>query len=198
MRGEYRVINWIWAFLLLIGIVVAGLNGNIEVINKAIFDGAKDGVVICFGLISILAFWLGIMKIAEKSGLLQIFSRLLQPITNWLFPEIPKGHSAHGYIISNMTANIFGLGNAATPMGLKAMEELQKLNPNKEKASASMATLLAINTSSITLIPTLVISIRMTYKSQNPTEIVGTCILASLCSTVAAILVDRLYRYKSK
>lgn len=192
------MINWIWAFLLLFGIIVAGLEGNIEVINSAIFDGAKTGVTICFGLISILVFWLGIMKIAEKSGLLNLISRILQPIISWLFPDVPKGHPAEGYIISNMTANIFGLGNAATPMGIKAMEELQKINPHKEKASAPMATLLALNTSSITLIPTLIISIRMTYQSNNPTEIVGTCIFASLCSTIAAIFIDKFYQIKNK
>ncbi len=192
------MVNWIWAFLILIGITTAGIQGNIEAINHAIFEGAKEGVTISFGLISILVFWLGIMKIAEEAGLLKLISRLLQPIIQRLFPDIPKDHPSLGYIISNITANIFGLGNAATPMGIKAMEELQKLNPHKDKASASMATFLAINTSSITLVPTIVISIRMTYDSTNPTEIIGTCILATICSTSVALLLDRYYRNRNR
>ena len=192
------MVNWIWFFLIIVGIVTAAINGNIEVINGAVFEGAKTGVTISFGLISILIFWLGLMKIAEKSGLLKWISRLLRPAVGWLFPDIPKDHPALGYIISNMTANIFGLGNAATPMGIKAMQELQKLNPNKEKATKSMATLLAINTASITLIPTTVIAIRMNYQSVNPTEIVGPTILATFCATSAAILIDRWYQNKSK
>ncbi len=192
------MVNWIWFFLIIIGIVTAAINGNIDVINGAVFEGAKTGVTISFGLISILIFWLGLMKIAEKSGLLKWISRLLRPAVGWLFPDIPKDHPALGYIISNMTANIFGLGNAATPMGIKAMKELQKLNPDKEKATKSMATLLAINTASITLIPTTVIAIRMNYQSINPTEIVGPTILATFCATSAAILIDRWYQKKTK
>jgi len=192
------LVNWIWVFLIFIGIITAGINGNIAVINQAVLEGAKTGVTISFGLISILVFWLGLMKIAESAGLLKIIGRMLRPITSWLFPEIPKDHPAMGYIISNMTSNLFGLGNAATPMGIKAMQELQKLNPNKDKASNSMATFLALNTSSITLIPTTVIAIRMTYNSANPTEIVGTTILATLLSTAGAISLDRWYRHKYK
>lgn len=192
------MVNWIWLILIMIGIVTAAFQGNIEVINYAVLQGAKTGVTISFGLISIMVFWLGIMKIAEKSGLLLLISKLLRPFIGWLFPEIPKEHPAIGYIVSNMTANIFGLGNAATPMGIKAMQELQKLNPNKEKASASMATFLALNTSSITLIPTTIIAIRMTYNSSNPTEIVGTTILATTCATIGAISLDKWYRYRNR
>ena len=192
------MVNWIWFFLIIIGVVTAALNGNIEAINKGAFEGAKSGVTISFGLISILIFWLGLMKIAERAGLLKWISKILRPLVSWLFPDVPKDHPALGYIISNMTANIFGLGNAATPMGIKAMQELQTLNPNKEKATKSMSTFLAINTASITLIPTTIIAIRMNYQSANPTEIVGPTILATLCSTLAAILIDRWYRRRSK
>lgn len=190
------MVNWIWFLLIFIGVVTAGLQGNIEVINHAIFEGAKTGVTISFGLISVLVFWLGMMKIAEEAGLLKWISRLLRPVVQWLFPEIPKNHPALGYILSNMTANLFGLGNAATPMGIKAMQELQRLNTQKDQASASMATFLALNTSSITIIPTTVLSIRMVYHSAAPTEIVGTTILATISSTIAAILLDRWYRLK--
>lgn len=162
--------------------------------TQAIFDGAKNGVTLCFGLISILVFWLGIMRIAEDSGLLQKMAALLRPIVRLLFPDVPKDHPAIGYIMSNMSANILGLGNAATPMGIKAMQELQTLNPDKDTASPAMCTLLALNTASITLIPTTLIAIRMNYNSANPAEIVGTTLIATAIATLAAIVIDRLYR----
>nr|WP_246596329.1 nucleoside recognition domain-containing protein [Bacillus alkalicola] len=176
--------------------VFAGINGTMDQVNEAIFQGAKEAVTICIGLISVLTFWLGLMRIAEKAGLLLGMSRLLQPIVKRLFPDIPKDHPAMGYILSNMSANMFGLGNAATPMGIKAMEELKSLNGGKDEASRSMITLLAVNTASITLIPTTVIAIRIQYGSVSPTEIVGTTILATACSTLGAILVDRFFYYR--
>jgi len=190
------VVNFIWMGLIIIGIIVAAIEGNMKVINEAAFEGAKVGVTICIGLISVLAFWLGMMKIAEESGLLQLFARMLSPVARFLFPDVPKNHPAIGYIVSNMTANLFGLGNAATPMGLKAMEELQKLNPDKDKATPAMITLLALNTSSLTLIPATIIAIRLNYDSANAVEIVGTTIFATVCSTLVAIILDRWYRYK--
>ncbi|MDQ0257694.1 spore maturation protein A [Evansella vedderi] len=190
------MVNIIWVTLFVIGLVFAGINGTMDKVNEAIFQGAKEAVAICIGLISVLTFWLGLMKIAEKAGLLKGLSRLLQPIARRLFPDIPKDHPAMGYILSNMSANMFGLGNAATPMGIKAMEELKRLNGGKDEASRSMITLLAINTASITLIPTTVISIRIQYGSVSPTEIVGTTILATACSTMGAILVDRFFYYR--
>ena len=123
-------------------------------------------------------------------------ARLLGPIVRLLFPDVPKGHPAMGYIMSNMSANILGLGNAATPMGIKAMQELQKLNPDPATASPAMCTLLALNTSSITLVPTTLIAIRMNYRSANPAEIVGTTLMATAVATVAAIALDRWYRLK--
>jgi spore maturation protein A len=134
------------------------------------------------------------MRIAEDAGLLQKIAVVLRPIIHFLFPGVPKNHPAIGSILSNMSANVLGLGNAATPMGIKAMQELQKLNPNKEVASPAMCTLLALNTASITLIPTTLIAIRMNYNSMNPAEIVGTTLFATVISTGAAILVDRWYR----
>lgn len=186
----------IWLGLIVISIVVAALTGRMEAINAAAFEGAKTGVTVCLGLLSVLAFWMGIMKIAEKSGLLELLARVLSPIIQVLFPDVPKGHPAMGYILSNMSANLLGLGNAATPMGLKAMEELQKLNPDKQNASAAMCTLLAINTASITIIPTTMIAIRMQYGSVNAVEIVGTTLLSSFAATIVALLIDRMYRYR--
>ncbi|MDF2718966.1 MAG: nucleoside recognition protein [Paenibacillus sp.] len=181
-------------FFIVAGFAVAASQGNIEEVTKAVFDGAKSGVTISFGLISILVFWLGMMRIAEDSGLLRKVARLLRPVVRLLFPDIPKDHPAVGYIMSNMSANLLGLGNAATPMGIKAMQELQTLNPDKDTASPAMCTLLALNTASITLIPTTLIAIRMNYNSANPAEIVGTTLIATAIATMAAILADRWCR----
>ncbi|WP_088102283.1 nucleoside recognition domain-containing protein [Halalkalibacter urbisdiaboli] len=190
------MINKIWVSMLVIGIGFAAINGKMGDVNEAIFSGAKDAVTICFGLISILVFWLGLMRIAQVAGLLNSLARILRPVATRLFPEVPPNHPAMGYILSNMTANMFGLGNAATPMGIKAMEQLKELNGGSDQASRSMITLLAVNTASITLIPTTVISIRMSYDSVSPTEIVGTTLVATTCSTIGAILIDRYFYYR--
>jgi len=190
------VVNWIWLFFIVCGFIIGAINGRIEQVTEAAFEGAKTGVSVCMGLISVLVFWLGLMKIAEQAGLLQKLGTLLRPLIRLLFPTVPKDHPAIGYIITNMSANILGLGNAATPMGIKAMQELQKLNGNKTVASADMCTLLALNTASVTIIPTTLIAIRMNFGSANPTEIVGTTLLATLIATTAAILADKWYRYR--
>lgn len=191
------MVNVIWLFFLVAGFIAAAAQGNIELVTEAVFDGAKSGVTVCFGLISIMVFWLGIMRIAEDAGLLDKISAALRPAIRFLFPSVPKDHPALGYIMSNMSANVLGLGNAATPMGIKAMQELQKLNPHKDQASPAMCTLLALNTASITLIPTTLIAIRMNFQSANPADIVGTTLMATFISTAAAILVDRWYRRRS-
>ncbi|MDQ0269291.1 nucleoside recognition domain-containing protein [Cytobacillus purgationiresistens] len=190
------MVNIIWAFLAIVGIVFAMFNGTIGEVNEAIFKGAKEAVTLCIGLISILVFWLGMMKIAEHAGLLNKLAQFFRPFVTRLFPEIPKDHPAMGYILSNMMANMFGLGNAATPLGIKAMEELKVLNGGSSEASRSMITFLAINTSSITLIPTTIIAIRMNYGSASPTEIVGPTLIATICSTIGAILIDRYFYYR--
>ncbi|AXI09381.1 spore maturation protein [Oceanobacillus zhaokaii] len=190
------MVNLIWAFMAIVGIVYAMFNGTMDEVNKALFESANDAVTLSIGLISILVFWLGIMKIAESAGILKALSKALMPIVSRLFPEIPKGHPAMGYILSNITANIFGLGNAATPMGLKAMEQMKQLS-GTDTASRSMITFLALNTSGLTLIPTTVIAIRMQYGSVSPTEIVGTTIITTVISLISAILLDRLFYYQS-
>ncbi len=176
----------------IIGIVYAMINGTMDDVNHAIIESAQTAVTLALGLISILVFWLGIMKIAEKAHVLTYIAKLAKPLIVRLFPEIPKDDPAIGYIISNITANIFGLGNAATPMGLKAMEQMKRLS-NSSTASRSMITFLALNTSGLTLIPTTIIAIRMQYGSVSPTEIVGTTIITSFIATLSAILLDRLF-----
>lgn len=189
------MVNYIWVFLAASGIIYAMWNGTMDEVNEAIFNSADDAVMLTISLISVLVFWLGLMKIAEEAGLLKRLSRLFEPIFKKLFPDIPAKHPAMGYILSNFTANLFGLGNAATPLGIKAMQEMKKLNPSDE-ASRSMITFLALNTSSVTLIPTTVIAIRMQYDSVSPTEIVGTTIMATSISTIGALLVDRFFYFR--
>ncbi|SMQ82582.1 spore maturation protein A [Bacillus sp. OV166] len=190
------MVNYIWVFMTVVGFIFALFNGTMAEVNKAIFDGAKEAVTLCIGLISVLVFWLGMMRIAEESGLLERLSKLFRPLVRRLFPEVPVSHPAMGYILSNMISNMFGLGNAATPLGIKAMEELKKLNGGKDSASRSMVTFLAINTASITIIPTTVIAIRMNYHSASPTEIVVPTIIATIISAIGAILIDRYFYYR--
>ncbi|MBT2682087.1 nucleoside recognition domain-containing protein [Bacillus sp. ISL-37] len=190
------MVNYIWVVMILIGLGFAMVNGTMAEVNEAVFSGAKEAITLSIGLISILVFWLGMMRIAEDSGLLSKLSTLFKPLISNLFPEVPSNHPAMGYILSNMIANMFGLGNAATPLGIKAMEELKELNGGKNEASRSMITFLAINTASITLIPTTVIAIRMNYDSANPTDIVGPTLVATAVSAVAAILIDRFFYYR--
>lgn len=187
------MVNYIWVFMTVVGIIFAIINGTMEEVNKAIFVGAKEAVTLCIGLISILVFWLGMMRIAQESGLLERLSKLFRPLVKRLFPEVPSNHPAMGYILSNMIANMFGLGNAATPLGIKAMEELKQLNGGKNSASRSMVTFLAINTASITIIPTTVIAIRMNYNSASPTEIVVPTLIATIISMLAAVMIDRYF-----
>ncbi|WP_042223550.1 nucleoside recognition domain-containing protein [Oceanobacillus manasiensis] len=190
------MVNYIWAGMAIIGIIYAMFAGTMDKVNEAIFQSSSEAVTLSIGLISVLVFWLGIMRVAEKAGILQVLAKIFRPLVRRLFPEIPKDHPAMGYILSNLTANLFGLGNAATPMGIKAMEQMKQLS-GTDTASRSMITFLALNTSSLTIIPTTVIAIRMQYNSVSPTEIVGTTIIATLISTASAILIDRFYFYRS-
>ena len=171
-----------------IAVIVGILTGNIDAVTQAAIDMAKTAVEIAIGLIGIMALWLGTMKIAEESGLIRIIARAIRPITIRLFPEVPEDHPAIGSIILNMAANLLGLGNAATPLGLKAMEELQDLNPEKDTATNAMCTFLAINTSSVQLIlPATVVALMGAAANQ----IFITTILATGLSTIAAIIAVR-------
>ncbi len=179
------MLNYIWFGMMAIGVGAGIYNGKIDAVTNAAIDMAKVSVEISIGLIGIMALWLGIMKIAEESGLIRIIAKGLRPITVRLFPDVPADHPAIGSIVLNMSANILGLGNAATPLGLKAMEELQELNDQKDTASNSMVMFLAINTSSVQLIlPATVVALM----GASVSEIFVTTILATSCSTIAAIV----------
>lgn len=191
------MVNWIWMGMIVVSVLFGAANGKMEQVAEAAFGGAQTGVTVCLGLISILVFWMGLMRIGEEAGLVGKLSQLMAPIVRKLFPDVPGDHPAMGYILSNMSANLLGLGNAATPMGIKAMQELQKLNPDKEVATPAMCTLLAMNTASITLVPTTMIAIRMNFGAAHPADIVATTLLATFVATAAAIVADRWYRRRS-
>lgn len=192
------MINKIWGFFIVSGILFGILTNNAEILNKEILSSSKTSLDMVIQIFPVMALWLGIMNIAKKSGLLEKFSAFLSPFLTKLFPDIPPNHESLSLMASNIVVNIFGLGNAATPFGLKAMKSLQELNNEKDTASRSMITFLVINTSGVTLVPTTIISLRMLYGSTNPTEIVLACILATTCSTIGGLIIDRILarRYK--
>lgn len=190
--------NYIFMFLILVGIITALLNGNIDLLTRATFKSMNQSVTLILDFIGIMSLWLGIGKVAEKSGFLDSVTGIMQPFIRLLFPSIPKNHPALGAILMNMNANLFGFGSAATPFGLKAMGELQKLNHKKDTASDAMCTFLAMNTACITLVPGFIIAIRAAAGSKNPAEVVGTTLFANASSFTAAIVLDFLFRLYNK
>ena len=192
------MLNYIWFGLMVIALVVAAFNGTAEAVSKAAIDSAKTGVEIAIGLVGVMTLWLGVMRIAEASGLVTLLGRLLRPVLRWLFPEVPADHPANGAIVMSIAANMLGLNNAATPLGIKAMEELQTLNENKDTATNPMVTFMALNTSGVQLIPATMIGVLAAAGSVNPTAIISTSIVATFIGTVAAVLaakfLQRFYR----
>lgn len=191
------MLNWIWMGMIVVGVVVAALMGQLsgdDGIVEGMFKAVKSGVVdIVIPLSAIMMLWLGIMRLAEKSGIVAVLARFVRPVMRRLFPEVPADHPAMGAMVMNLAANLLGLGNAATPLGLKAMQHLDELNPNKGTATNSMCTFLAINTSSVTLIPATAIGLLAAQGIPNPTAIVSTTILATIVSTSVAILAVKLF-----
>lgn len=192
------MVNAIWLFMLVAGILVAAFNGRIDIVTASAMKAAELGVETAFGLIGVMSLWLGLMHLAEESGAVQALARIFGPVIRRLFPSLKPDSPALGAIIMNLSANILGLGNAATPFGLKAMQELQNENPHPEVASQAMITFLALNTSCITLIPATIIGVRLKANSANPTEIIGTTIVATGCAMTVAIIIDYLIRRRSK
>lgn len=187
------MINYIWFGLIFIGFVVGIFTGRVKEVTDAAIESAKNGVNLSMGLIGIMALWLGMMKIAEESGLVQKLALLLKPAMVRLFPDVPADHPAMGAIIMNLAANVFGLGNAATPFGIKAMHSLQELNTTEDTATDSMCMFLAINTSSVVLIPAGTIAYRVAAGSTNAIEIIGPVIVATTLSTSTAIIAAKLF-----
>lgn len=192
------MINYLWGFIILIGIIVGILEGNIAEISNATIDSSKEAVTLCIAMLGVMSMWTGLMQVAKKSGLVTSFTKALRPVIRFLFPDIPKGHIVNEYIASNMIANILGLGWAATPMGLMAMKELKKLNNNSDLASCDMCTLLIVNISSLQLIPVNIIAYRSQYSSINPAEIIVPGIIATSISTLAGVIFATVARKLSR
>jgi spore maturation protein SpmA len=182
------VLNYIWLALVLLAVAIGGWNDHLKDVTSGALDGAKTAVTIALGLIGIMALWLGVMRLAERAGLVQRIARGLRPLMQRLFPDVPHDHPAMGSMLMNMAANMLGLGNAATPLGLRAMRDLETLNPRPGVASNAMCTFLAINTSSVQLVPATAIAILAASGSSRPTAIVGTALLATLCAATVAVI----------
>lgn len=202
--------NYLWAFMILAGVIFAAFNGTLPEVTNAALDSAKEAVTLCITMIGVMSFWVGLMRIAEKSGIIAGLSKKLHPFLHFLFPKLPETHAANEYIATNIIANVFGLGWAATPAGLKAMGALQELNEQECKkygvtkyrapdiATEEMCTFLIINISSLQIIPVNIIAYRGQYGSVNPTAVVGPGLIATICSTLAAILFCKaVSRYRS-
>lgn len=187
-------LNIIWLGMIVIGIIYAGVSGQIEVISPAAFAAAEQSVGILLEMAGILGLWLGLLNLAEKSGLVDILARAIYPIAARLFPAIPRNDPAMGAIVMNISANLLGLGNAATPFGIKAMEEMARLNHHSPVASNSMVTFLVLNTSSVTLIPATVIGLRTKAGAANAVDIVLPTFLATVIACTVGLLADRFYR----
>lgn len=186
------MLNYLWAGMILVGIVYAVLTGNIGAITDAALDSAGEGVSLCITMAGVMALWMGLMQIAQEAGMIQKMTQGIMPFLKYLFPKIPKGHKSLEYIATNMIANVLGLGWACTPAGLKAMEALAELEQEREKpagiASNEMCTFLIINISSIQLIPVNIIAYRSQYGSANPAGIVAPAIVATIASALAGVL----------
>jgi spore maturation protein SpmA len=181
------MMNYVWLFLVAMAIIIGAATGNITEVTNSAFDMAGVAVDIAIGLIGIMTLWLGMMKIAEEAGIIRLLAHALTPISKRLFPQVPQDHPALGSMTLNIAANWLGLGNAATPFGIKAMEQLQELNENKDTATNAMIMFLGLNTASITLVPMTIIGVRASLGSPSPGAIIGTTIFSSSMATIAAI-----------
>jgi len=186
------VLGYIWLFFIATAVILGGINGKIGDVTQAAMDSSKLAVDISISLIGVMSLWLGIMKLAEASGLINFVSKLIKPITKRLFPDIPPDHPAIGNIAMNFSANALGLTNAATPIGIKAMKELQKLNANKGTATNAMCTFLAINTAGFQLVPASIIAVLLAAGSKNPTIIIGPTLFATSVALITAITIVKI------
>ena len=190
------MINYIWFFLIFMGIVFSIFTGNVDKVTASVVTSADSTIKLIIGIVGVMCFWCGIIKIAEKSGLMKIISKALQPVLKVIFKKEGRDEEAMGAIIMNMTSNMMGVSNAATPFGIKAMEEMQKLNPSKDRASDDMVTFLILNAACIQFIPTTVISIRAAAKSVNPGIVIVPAIIStSIAAVIGIILCKILQRY---
>ena len=192
------MLNKLWGFMILIGIIFAACNGRIGNVGTAALDSSKEAVTLCITMLGIMSMWTGLMNIAKKAGIIDALTRALRPVLAFLFPGVPREHKANEYMAANMISNVLGLGWAATPVGLKAMEQLKELNHGRHIASADMCTFLIINISSLQLIPVNIIAYRSEYGSVSPTSIIGMGLVATIISTAAGILFSVIARNVTK
>jgi len=188
------MINFIWMLLIAVGVVYAGLHGRIDQVTQSTVQAAENAVLLSLKLTGVMCLWLGMMKIAEKAGLVKVISLVVGPVIRIVFPSVPRQHPAMGAIILTISANMLGLGNAVTPLGIKAMQQLQTLNPDNETASPAMCTLLALCTTGLTFVPATIIALRAAAGSSRPAEIVGATVVVSLTATIVVLIADRLCR----
>lgn len=189
------MVNLVWVALIVGGLVVSAVRHNMSAVTQAAFMASEKGVEVAFGFIGIMTLWLGMARIAEQSGLMRSLAKVLAPLLRRLFPGVSADHPAMGNMSMNLVANMLGMGAAATPFGLKAMQDLQSLNPDPKTASANMITFLALNTAVLNLVPAAVIALRVASGSRAPAAIVGPTILATACSMAVAVLADRVFRW---
>ena len=187
------MLNFIWITMIVTGFIVAAFNGRMSELSTAILVSGGESVKTVIKLIGPMSLWLGIMKLAEKAGLIKVLAHLFRPLAIFLFPKIPREDPVLGSIMMNFSANLLGLGNAATPLGIKAMHQLQELNNNSQTASDAMCTFLVVNTSSLTLIPSTILALRVSANSNEVTSIIGTTLFATCCSTVVGVLVNKVF-----
>lgn len=186
--------NYVFFILIVGSIIIGAINGKLQDVVNAVMSGAELSVKVAFSLIGIMAFWLGMMKIAQKAGIIDWISKVLKPIAKFLFNEIPSDSPATGDIAMNFSANAFGLSNAATPFGIKAMEELQKVNKDKTSASNAMCMFLGMNTAGFQLIPTTVLAVLVGIGYENPTEIIAPTLLVTLIAFISAIILSKIFQ----
>jgi len=186
------VLDYIWAGMLVISVVVAAINGSVDELGTALIDSAGEAITLGISILGVISLWTGLTKIGEDAGLIKKMEEKMKPLLRWLFPGIPSEHDAMGHIAANIAANLIGLGWAATPPGLKAMKSMHQLNPHPEKATKDMCTFMILNMSSLQLVPVNMIAYRVRYGSANPMEIVGPAIAATAISTIVAIIYAKI------
>jgi spore maturation protein A len=193
------MMNFLWLLMVVGGIIAAAATGQIDVVATSIVNGGERAITLCLALVAVLSFWMGLARVAEKAGLLQVFARFLAPLLRPFFPSLRHNREAMQHVVLNFSANLLGLGNAATPFGLKAMHAMQEKNPDKDTASDAMCTFLVLNTAGMTIIPSSVIALRAAYGSLEPAATVAVTLLAGLAATIVGLIVDyfmRMVRHK--
>lgn len=182
----------VWVFLLVASVAAAAISGRVAALTPAIAESAQQGVTLAIGLVGIMTLWLGLMRVAEDAGLVRALARLARPVMVRLFPEVPPEHPAMGAMVMNVSANLFGLGNAATPLGLEAMRQLDTLNPEKGTATNAQVLFCALNTASVQLVPASVIALRASAGAQNPGDVLAPTLLATVCGAAVAVVTAKL------